>query len=122
MLQKRNAGLAMLDVLVALLLLALTLTGACVTLVQAMRASHGALLATRAADLAADLTEDLQTARSPAQADALMAAWRRRVALDLPVADMEPGEFASLRPVPPAALGDPPTVVEAYELRLGCAR
>lgn len=85
----------MLDVLVALLLLALTLTGACAMLIQTMRVTHGALLATRAADLAADLTEELLGATSRAEADAVLAAWRARIATELPPATDEK-ELASI--------------------------
>jgi len=92
----RHGGFAMIDVLVALLLLAVTLTGACATLVQTMRATHQALVATRSVDLAADLTEELLDVTSRAQADAVLIAWRNRVAVVLPVAEMDPREFASL--------------------------
>lgn len=88
----------MLDVLVALLLLAVVLTGTCATLIQAVRSSGDALRATRAVDLAADLTEELRGAGSPAQAEAVLASWRSRVATVLPVGAMEPEEFASLAP------------------------
>lgn len=88
----------MLDVLVALLLLAVTLTGACLTLLQTLRATHEALLATRAVDLAADLCEELQGAASATQADAVLAAWRTRVSTLLPVAGVE--QFASLVEIP----------------------
>lgn len=117
--QLRHAGFAMIDVLVALLLLAVTLTGACATLVQTMRATHGALLATRAVDLAADLTEELHDATSVAEADALLTAWRARVSATLPVAGMEQDEFATLIAVAPAegsaATADVP---HHFELRL----
>lgn len=93
-------GFAMLDVLVALLLLAVTLTGACATLVQTMRATHAALLATRAADLGADLGEDLQGVISAEQAEAVLGAWQGRIAAVLPVAGMEPEEIISLVAMP----------------------
>lgn len=91
----------MLDVLVALLLLAVALTGACVTLIQAMRASGEALRATLAADLAADLTEELHSVADPAVREVVFASWRNKVATVLPVAGMKPEEFASLTTVPP---------------------
>jgi hypothetical protein len=91
----------MVDVLVALLLLALTLTGACVTLIQAMRSTHGALLATRAVDLAADLAEELRVAASDAEAATLLSEWRARAASVLPAAGPAPEDFASLVPIPP---------------------
>ena len=105
----------MLDVLVALVLLALALTGACVTLVQAMRGSHNALLANRAADLAADLTEDLRGADSAARAAETLGAWRTEVASKLPVAEKD---FLSLQPAPPPAPGEPASLVPHYQLRL----
>lgn len=113
--RNRHAGFAMLDVLAALLLLALTLTGACLTLLQTLRASHEALLATRAVDLAADLAEELQGAASAAQVDAVLSDWRTRVRAVLPVADMEPGQFASLTDIPRAPAEDLPP---AHELTL----
>jgi hypothetical protein len=85
-------------VLVALLLLAVTLMGACAMLVQTMRATHGALLATRAVDLAADLTEELHNVTSVTQAEAAIAAWRARIGEVLPVAGLEPDEVAALEP------------------------
>lgn len=102
----------MLDVLVALLLLAVVLTGTCATLIQAVRSSGDAMRATRAADLAADLTEELRGAGSLAQAEAILAAWRSRVTAKLPVAGMAPEEFASLTPAPvkPADDATPPAV------------
>lgn len=110
----KNAGFAMLDVLIALLLLAVTLTGACATLVQTMRATHGALLATRAIDLAADLTEELHGAASSTQADAVLAAWRVRAASAIPAAAVDAEEFASLTPA--VELAEP--VPGRYQLTL----
>lgn len=94
----RHAGFAMLDVLVALLLLAVTLTGACVTLVQTMRATQGALLTTRAVDLATDLIEEARGVRTTEEIDALLTAWRARVGAVLPVTGLEPEQFASVAP------------------------
>lgn len=99
--QARNAGFAMVDVLVAMLLLAVTLTGACATLVQTMRATHAALLATRAVDLAADLSEELRQAASPDETSVLLADWRSRVATALPVAGLAPEQYVSLVPDEP---------------------
>lgn len=117
--QVRNTGFAMVDVLVALLLLALTLTGACVTLIQAMRSTHGALLATRAVDLAADLAEELRAAASDAEALALLSAWRARAGSVLPAAGPAPEDFASLVRIP-AAGGETGTAdaVDGYLLTL----
>jgi Tfp pilus assembly protein PilV len=108
----------MLDVLVALLLLATVLTGTCVTLVHTMRATSAALLASRAVDLAADFTEDLRGATSVAQADSLLVAWRSRVAALLPVTGMVSEEFASLALAPPATAEEPEAAVTIYLLTL----
>jgi type IV pilus assembly protein PilV len=117
--QVRHAGFAMLDVLVALLLLAITLTGACATLIQTMRATHGALLATRAVDLAADLSEELRGAASEAEASTLLATWRTRASVVLPVADLEPEDFAALvRILPAGAEASTADAVDGYLLTL----
>lgn len=103
----RHAGFAMLDVLIALLLLAVTLTGACGTLIQTMRATQGALLTTRAVDLATDLIEEARGVGSTEEADALLTAWRARVGAALPVAGLEPEQFASLNAAPPNGEDEP---------------
>lgn len=109
----------MLDVLVALLLLAIVLTGTCGMLIQAVRASGDALRASQATDLAADLTEDLRGAGSLAQMEAVLASWRNRIATVLPVTGMEPEEFASLAPSPVEPVEDAATpVVSLLLLRL----
>lgn len=100
--RRRHNGFAMLDVLVALVLLAVTLGAACVTLVQTMRATHDALVATRAVDLASDLSEQLKQAHGPEDIDTLLRAWRERVRGTLPVVGIAPDEVASMVP-----LGDP---------------
>jgi type II secretory pathway pseudopilin PulG len=114
----RHAGMAMLDVLVALLLLAIVLTGAFTTLMQTMRQVHGALLTTRATDLAADLAEELRGATSAAQIDAVVTAWRRRVATTLPVGTLAPEEFGSLRRVLPPSGDIAPATESAHEVTL----
>lgn len=86
----------MLDVLIALLLLAITLTGACATLIHTMRSTHDALLATRAVDLAADLSEELKQLPATSELEAAVGAWRERVRVALPVAGLAPEQFASL--------------------------
>lgn len=108
----------MLDVLVALLLLAVTLTGACATLVQTLRATHAALLATRATDLAADLTEDLRGVQSDEQARSVLATWQTRIAAILPVAGMDQDEIVSLVAMPSGDFpGTAPAVVHELTLR-----
>jgi hypothetical protein len=109
----------MIDVLVALLLLALALTGACATLVQTMHSTHSAFLATRAVDLAADITEQLHGVSSNTEANALVAAWRTRVSTELPVVGMEPEEFGSLTLLPQAEEpANPSDGVHHFELTL----
>lgn len=89
-------GFAMLDVLIALLLLAVALTGACATLIHTMRSTHDALLATRAVDLAADLSEELKRLPAAMTPGDAVGAWRERVRVTLPVAGLAPEQFASL--------------------------
>jgi len=108
----------MLDVLVALLLLAVALTGACATLVQALRATGDALRATQAADLAADFTEGLRGVTSPAQREALLVSWQTKVAAALPVTGMMPEEFATLVSVTPEPAEGATPVVSLLQLRL----
>jgi hypothetical protein len=93
----RTGGFAMIDSLVALLLLAVAFTGACTVLLRGMRASQEALLTTLAADLAADLDELLEI-HADDGAGQLLAEWRQRVGEVLPVAGLAPEEFASLEP------------------------
>jgi Tfp pilus assembly protein PilV len=85
----RTAGFALIDVLIALLLLAIALLGACAALVQTLRATHGAMLTTRAVDLVADLGEDLQSVTSITQRRTVFTAWRSRVATELPMAGID---------------------------------
>jgi Tfp pilus assembly protein PilV len=98
----RASGFAMVDALVALLLLAVCLAGACATLFQTMRTTHDALLTTLAVDLAADLTEELRFATSDASRATVVDVWRERVMEILPVGGLQPGEFAALVPTPAA--------------------
>src|SRR5690606_24448996 len=97
----------MLDVLIALLLLAVTLTGACATLVHTMRSTHDALLATRAVDLAADLSEELKHLAATMAPEEAVGAWRERVRAALPVAGLAPEQFASLVIADTAGTGEP---------------
>lgn len=109
----RGRGFAMIDVLVALLLLAVALGGACASLIHTMRTTHGALLMTRAVDLAADLAEELREVTSEAQVEPVLAAWRERVGATLPVAGLEPAQFAAVETLPQDE--DPP--VDAASIR-----
>lgn len=92
---RHQAGLAMIDVLIALLLLGIALTGTGVTLVQTMRSTQGALLSGRAIDLASDLAEELRLATTPAAARATLSIWQARVATILPVSGVA-GEHATV--------------------------
>lgn len=89
----------MIDVLVALLLLALTLAGACALLVNTMRSTRSALLTTRAVDLAADLAEDLLAAGAATPSAQQLASWRAQVAAVLPVGGLAEERFAQLAAV-----------------------
>ena len=77
--QSVQRGLGLIDTLVALLLLALSLLGACTMLVRTLGASRAATLQSTAVDLATDFAEDLRS--GPAS----MQGWQQRVATVLPV-------------------------------------
>lgn len=115
---RRAAGFALLDVLLALLLLAVALTGACATLVQTMRSTREALLATRAVDLATDLAEALRGADTPQQTEAVLEAWRVRAGEALPTAGLAAEHFADLRALPTTAeIGAAGVVLHELTLR-----
>jgi type II secretory pathway pseudopilin PulG len=117
---RRDPGFALVDVLVALLLLAIVLTGTCAALIQAVRASGEALRTSRAADLAADLTEELRGASSVAQARTIVAAWRTRIPAVLPVAGLEAEEIVSLTAFDPGpSEGATTPIAPLMVLRLG---
>jgi Tfp pilus assembly protein PilV len=87
------AGFGLVDALVALALLAVTLLGACGSLHFALRATRAASWQARAADLLADLDEDLQRVDPTQPAATRLQAWRTRVQQDLPagvVSAMDP--------------------------------
>jgi Tfp pilus assembly protein PilV len=104
----RSTGFGFVEVLIALLLLALALLGAGVTLVQSMHANHAASLQTRAVDLATDLAEDLQSARSATNIAAAIARWRQLVPATLPVGGIAPAEY-SVASLVTAGTGPAPT-------------
>jgi Tfp pilus assembly protein PilV len=93
----RYAGMALADVLVALLLLAIAIGGACESLVAATQSSRAALLRLRAVDLGADLSESLLALTSADGLAPLLEAWRAQVRTVLPVAGMEATDFAGIR-------------------------
>jgi Tfp pilus assembly protein PilV len=77
-----DAGFALVDALVALLLLAVVLLASMAALLKGMHATHGAVLTGRAVDLAADLLEQHRADATPVEA--LLPAWHARVAAQLP--------------------------------------
>lgn len=84
-----HRGFALLETLAALLLFAMGLLAACATLAASLRASHQALLASRAVDLAANHVEDLHAAPAGADLEALLATARQEAAsLPAPASDM----------------------------------
>jgi type IV pilus assembly protein PilV len=83
---QHNSGFAMLDSLVALLLFALVLLGAIAVLIQGMRATHAAVLTSRAVDLAADFLEERRAMPPGAAVEPLFAAWNERLREVLPEA------------------------------------
>jgi type II secretory pathway pseudopilin PulG len=83
---QRSAGFAMLDSLVALLLFALVLLGAIAVLIQGMRATHAAVLTSRAVDLASDFLEQRRALPPGAAVEPLFIAWQEHLQELLPEA------------------------------------
>lgn len=83
---RKDNGFAMLDSLVALLLFALVLLGAIAVLIQGMRATHAAVLTSRAVDLAADFLEQRRALPPGEAVEPLFTAWRERLREELPEA------------------------------------
>jgi Tfp pilus assembly protein PilV len=79
-------GFALIDSLVALLLFALVLLGAIAVLIQGMRATHAAVLTSRAVDLAADFLEERRALAPGAEVEPLFTAWNERLREVLPEA------------------------------------
>lgn len=98
--QARVPGFAMLDCLVALLLFALALSGACAISIRALRATHVALQESRAIDLAADLSESLRQASSGADARSRIEELQRRMEREMPVAGIDSARHASISELP----------------------
>ena len=82
----QHKGFAMIDSLVALLLFALVLLGAIAVLIQGMRATHAAMLTSRAVDLAADFLEQRRALPPGAPVEPLFTAWNERLREVLPEA------------------------------------
>jgi Tfp pilus assembly protein PilV len=78
----QESGFALVDALVALLLLAVVLLASLAALLKGMQATHGAVLTGRAVDLAADLLEQHRADATPVAA--LLPAWNARVESTLP--------------------------------------
>jgi Tfp pilus assembly protein PilV len=76
----------MIDSLVALLLFAVVLLGAIAVLLQGMRATHAAVLTSRAVDLAADFLEERRALPPGAAVGPLFTAWHGRLRDVLPEA------------------------------------
>jgi hypothetical protein len=99
-------GIGLVDTLVALLLLALSLLGACTVIVRTMGASHAAAIQTIAVDLGTDLGEDLRAGAIDSLEIRNMQIWRHRVAGALPVGVPPLDAYADVVPMPPQA-GEP---------------
>ncbi len=74
-----SAGFALIETLVALVLLSLGLFGAASTMLRGQAELRATLLATRAADLAGDLVEQLRAGTTSATRDLLIPAWQQSV-------------------------------------------
>ena len=74
-----SAGFALIETLVALLLLSLGLFGTAATMLRGQAELRATLLATRAADLAGDLVEQLRAGTSSATRERLIPAWQQSV-------------------------------------------
>lgn len=81
---RQDSGFAMLDSLVALLLFAVVLLGAIAVLIQGMRATHAAVLTSRAVDLAADFLEERRALPPGEAVEPLFTAWDERLRTALP--------------------------------------
>jgi Tfp pilus assembly protein PilV len=80
------SGFALIEALVALLLLAIAMMGAAAALVESLAGHRSALLQTQAADLAGNLAEALRSAPDAVTAAAETEAWLAAVLLQLPQA------------------------------------
>lgn len=85
--QRRLSGFALIEALVALLLLAVAVVGAVRAMVESLAGQHGVLLRVQAADLAGDLAEALRSAPDDATAAAEIRSWQSTVARRLPAGE-----------------------------------
>jgi Tfp pilus assembly protein PilV len=74
-----STGFALVETLVALVLLALGLFGAASTMIRGQAELRATLRATQAADLAGDLAEQLRADATSAARDMLIPAWQQSV-------------------------------------------
>jgi len=93
-----NAGFALIDALIALLLFAVVLLAAMAALLKGMHAMHDAALTGAAVDLAADLLETLRAQPSGAPLQPLLDAWTTTVDSTLP-ADARGQALALVQPL-----------------------
>jgi type IV pilus assembly protein PilV len=105
--REESAGFALMETLVALLLLALGLFGAASTMIRGQAELRATLLATRAADLAGDLAEQLRANGALATRDLLLPPWQQSVRDTLSTASAEGAAEGLLEAV--AATGALPT-------------
>ncbi|MEO8316578.1 MAG: hypothetical protein ABI645_17500, partial [Pseudomonadota bacterium] len=90
------SGFALMEALIALLLLATAMIGAGTAMVHSLAGQRAALLRTQAVDLAADLAEALRAAPDAAAQEAEISAWQAAVLRRLPQAQSD-----ALRRPPP---------------------
>lgn len=81
------AAFALVEALVALLLLAVAVLGAVGTVVESLAGQRGMLLRSQAADLAADLAEALRSAPDPQTVQGEIRSWQNTVRRRLPQAE-----------------------------------
>lgn len=74
-----SAGFALVETLIALVLLALGLFGAASTMIRGRAELRATLLATQAADLAGDLAEQLRASAGATARERLIPAWQASV-------------------------------------------
>jgi type II secretory pathway pseudopilin PulG len=95
-------GFALVETVVAMLLLAVGLFGAAASLIRGQVEVRATLLATRAADLAADLAEQLRTGAPDSSAELRLGQWQRTVGAMLTVGSPSVSAAGQLETVPTA--------------------
>lgn len=98
-----QAGFALMDALLGLLLLGTALLGAGACLLGNLRSSHSTWVQQQAIDLGSDLAESLAIAAGPEAARAAQAEWRAAISRTLPQGALSSSLHASLpfqAPVP----------------------